>query len=101
MKTAILSDIHGNREALSVILDSVKKSGAESMIILGDIIDYGPHSETAHSADGDFLPAEMPEKHTYIFIIQDDIKKSYSSRMICCISCVCIYYSHYKPPVFV
>ncbi|MBQ5314766.1 MAG: metallophosphoesterase family protein, partial [Oscillospiraceae bacterium] len=45
MKTAILSDIHGNREALSVILDSVKKSGAESIIILGDIIDYGPHSD--------------------------------------------------------
>ncbi len=45
MKTAILSDIHGNLEALSVILDSVKKNGAESIIILGDIIDYGPHSD--------------------------------------------------------
>ena len=45
MKTVILSDIHGNREALFVILDSVKKNGAESIIILGDIIDYGPHSD--------------------------------------------------------
>lgn len=43
MKYLILSDIHGNYEALLSVKNSVPKS-ADGLIMLGDIIDYGPHS---------------------------------------------------------
>jgi predicted phosphodiesterase len=39
---AILSDIHGNLEALRAVLDDIRTCGAESIYCLGDIVGYGP-----------------------------------------------------------
>lgn len=44
---AILSDIHANVLALSGILDDAQRSGAESVICLGDVVGYGPEPERA------------------------------------------------------
>ena len=40
MRLAILSDIHGNADALSVVLESTQKSGCELYLIAGDSIGY-------------------------------------------------------------
>jgi predicted phosphodiesterase len=39
---AILSDIHGNLEALEAVLSDAAAKGAEKIAVLGDVIDYGP-----------------------------------------------------------
>ncbi|HWO22150.1 MAG TPA: metallophosphoesterase family protein [Kofleriaceae bacterium] len=39
---AILSDIHGNLEALEAVLADAAAQGAEKIAVLGDVIDYGP-----------------------------------------------------------
>lgn len=41
--TAIISDIHGNLEALTVVLADIKARGIDRIICLGDIIGYGPN----------------------------------------------------------
>lgn len=41
MLTALLSDIHGNREALTAVLAHLRASGADRIVILGDIVGYG------------------------------------------------------------
>ncbi|MEO8494140.1 MAG: metallophosphoesterase family protein [Planctomycetota bacterium] len=43
MKRAILSDIHGNLEALEAVLADVASQAIESIYCLGDIIGYGPN----------------------------------------------------------
>ena len=43
MKTAIFTDIHGNKEALSSIIDDIKKDHIAEIICLGDIIGIGPN----------------------------------------------------------
>jgi predicted phosphodiesterase len=40
---AIISDIHGNLEALSVVMSDIKQRGIEEILCLGDIIGYGPN----------------------------------------------------------
>jgi diadenosine tetraphosphatase ApaH/serine/threonine PP2A family protein phosphatase len=40
---AILSDIHGNLEALTAVLADVQKQGAEAVYCLGDVVGYGPN----------------------------------------------------------
>jgi phosphoglycolate phosphatase-like HAD superfamily hydrolase len=40
MKYGILSDIHANLEALSVVLEKCKDEGVEQYICLGDIVGY-------------------------------------------------------------
>ena len=42
MKRAIISDIHGNFEALSAVLDFIKTLNVDQIVCLGDIIGYGP-----------------------------------------------------------
>jgi predicted phosphodiesterase len=43
VKRAILSDIHGNLEALEAVLADVDACGVEDIYCLGDIVGYGPN----------------------------------------------------------
>lgn len=43
MKVAIISDIHGNLEALEAVLEDIENNGVETIYCLGDIIGYGPN----------------------------------------------------------
>lgn len=42
MRLAILSDIHANREALSAVMDDMALRGADAVVVLGDVVGYGP-----------------------------------------------------------
>lgn len=42
MPTAVISDTHGNAEALRTVLADIKDKGCDRIICLGDIIGYGP-----------------------------------------------------------
>ena len=46
---AILSDIHGNRQALDATLRAAREAGAESWWCLGDLVGYGADPVTASS----------------------------------------------------
>jgi len=43
VRRALISDIHGNLEALEVVLDDIKAQGITEIFCLGDIIGYGPN----------------------------------------------------------
>mgnify|MGYP001946589005 CR=1 FL=1 len=43
MPTAIISDIHGNIDALQVVMNDIAARGIERIVCLGDIIGYGPN----------------------------------------------------------
>lgn len=43
MRTAVISDIHGNLEALERVLDELDERGVDVTICLGDILGYGPN----------------------------------------------------------
>jgi predicted phosphodiesterase len=40
---AIISDIHGNLEALEAVLDDIAQQGIDRIFCLGDIVGYGPN----------------------------------------------------------
>lgn len=45
MRLALLTDIHGNREALAAVLDDLTRRKIDQIAILGDIVGYGPDPE--------------------------------------------------------
>ncbi len=45
MKLAVISDIHGNLEALEEVLADIDRSGIGKIISLGDNVGYGPEPE--------------------------------------------------------
>jgi len=42
VKRAIISDVHGNLEALSAVLEDIDREGVDAIVCLGDIVGYGP-----------------------------------------------------------
>lgn len=42
MRIGLLSDIHGNREALDACLASVAEARCDRLVLLGDLVGYGP-----------------------------------------------------------
>jgi predicted phosphodiesterase len=42
-RTAIISDVHSNMEALQAVLDDIHENGCEEIVCLGDLIGYGPN----------------------------------------------------------
>ena len=42
MKVAILSDIHGNMQALESVMKDINKNGCEKVLCLGDLAMAGP-----------------------------------------------------------
>jgi predicted phosphodiesterase len=49
LKLAIISDVHGNLEALSNVLSDIDATETDSVICLGDCIGYGPDPEAVIS----------------------------------------------------
>ncbi|MBP5232087.1 MAG: metallophosphoesterase family protein [Planctomycetes bacterium] len=45
MRYALISDIHGNLEALNTVLKEIEKERPDSLICLGDVIGYGANPE--------------------------------------------------------
>lgn len=45
MRIALLADIHANREAFEAVLKRVEKIGVDRIVLLGDIVGYGPDPE--------------------------------------------------------
>lgn len=41
-KTAVISDIHANLEALTAVLDDIDRQGVDEILCLGDVVGYGP-----------------------------------------------------------
>ncbi len=42
MKYAVLSDIHGNIVALEVVLEDINREEVDGVIVLGDVVMFGP-----------------------------------------------------------
>jgi predicted phosphodiesterase len=45
VRIAILTDIHANREAFEAVLEDARARGAERIVLLGDLVGYGPDPE--------------------------------------------------------
>jgi putative phosphoesterase len=43
MKIAVISDIHGNLEALKKSLENIEEKNVDTIVCLGDLVGYGPY----------------------------------------------------------
>ena len=64
MKIAVISDIHGNMEALDAVMDDIKKNECEKLFVLGDYAMAGPEPREAVKY---FMQKEKDEN---VFMIQ-------------------------------
>ena len=43
MRQALISDIHGNLEALTAVLADIREQRVDRIVCLGDVVGYGPN----------------------------------------------------------
>ena len=54
VKLAVISDVHGNMDALRAVLDDAKDQGVSGLLNLGDMVGTGPHpDEVVKALSGD------------------------------------------------
>lgn len=51
MKFYVCSDIHGDYQAAQLAIDAFNRSGAEQLILLGDLINHGPRNPVPEGYD--------------------------------------------------
>lgn len=75
MKIAVISDIHGNVEALKTALESIEERKVDTIVCLGDLVGYGPYpnevveiirSKKIMNILGNYDAAVLEEKFNYI-----------------------------------
>jgi len=54
LKRALVSDIHGNLDALQSVLSDIRSQGIDTIFCLGDVIGYGPEPQACIDAVMDF-----------------------------------------------
>ena len=84
MKIAVISDIHGNMEAIEAVMNDIEKQGCEKIFVLGDYAMAGPNPKEAveyfmkHESDPKFV---MIQGNTdlmivdYNFDLYDELKE--------------------------
>ncbi len=74
MKTAILSDIHSNLEALNAVLDDARMWGAKKILIAGDIVGYGASANECISIIADSGADSVAGNHDWGVIEKTSIE---------------------------
>jgi len=65
LKYAIISDIHGNLEALESVLAEIEKQQVDSILCLGDIVGYGPNPNECVGLIKDRAEITLAGNHDY------------------------------------
>jgi len=63
MRLALLSDIHGNFEALKGVLSDIRRVGADRIVCLGDTVGYGPDPGACLDMIGEWADFEVLGNH--------------------------------------
>jgi diadenosine tetraphosphatase ApaH/serine/threonine PP2A family protein phosphatase len=72
LKYAVISDIHGNLEALNAVLKDIKKRGADTTICLGDIVGYYPNPRQCIELVSSHAPLCVAGNHDYAAVGKTD-----------------------------
>ena len=70
MKLMIASDLHGSATACKKLLDAFTASGAEHLILLGDLLYHGPRNDLPEGYDPTAVIAMLSEKADKLFCVR-------------------------------
>ncbi|MBQ7316906.1 MAG: phosphodiesterase [Clostridia bacterium] len=70
MKLMIASDLHGSVTACKKLLDAFTASGADRLILLGDLLYHGPRNDLPEGYDPKAVIAMLSEKADKLFCVR-------------------------------
>jgi predicted phosphodiesterase len=77
----VLSDVHGNLQALGVAVRALESAGVDRFVCLGDVVGYGPHPGECIELISDLDPVVVAGNHEQMALgLLDDSAASVSAR---------------------
>lgn len=73
MRIALISDIHGNSEALAAVFDDIASAGADEIFCLGDLVGYGPEPDQVVARVKDRARIILAGNHDFAAVGRTDI----------------------------
>ena len=70
MKLMIASDLHGSATACKKLLDAFTASGAERLILLGDLLYHGPRNDLPEGYDPKAVITMLSEQADNLFCVR-------------------------------
>ena len=67
---ALISDIHGNLEALQAVFDHIDSQGIDRVICLGDLVGYGPDPEAVVDLVAERCEWSLSGNHDYAMLTE-------------------------------
>ncbi len=74
MKLALLSDIHGNLEALTAVLRDIVSQKADKIYCLGDVIGYGSEPSACLDLVNTYCEVKIMGNHEYVILGMESTK---------------------------
>ncbi|MBN1809708.1 MAG: metallophosphoesterase [Planctomycetes bacterium] len=65
---ALISDIHGNLEALTAVLEDVKRHDVDAVYFLGDVVGYGPDPEKCIDLVAEHCSVQLVGNHDFAML---------------------------------
>ena len=82
MKLFIASDIHGSAYFTSLLLDRFQKSGADKILLLGDILYHGPRNDLPREYDPKRVAAALNGISDKIFAIRGNCESEVDAMVL-------------------
>lgn len=68
MRLGVISDVHGNLDALTAIIAAVRRRGVDAWVSAGDLIGYGPHPNECVDMVGELGATAVAGNHELIVL---------------------------------
>jgi len=75
MKVAIIADIHGNLDALKVVIEDIRGRGIKDIVCAGDIVGYGPEPDKCVELIRKNLVTCVRGNHEQVAVTLDDLDR--------------------------
>lgn len=82
MKLFIASDIHGSAYFTDLLIDRFKKSGAEKLLLLGDILYHGPRNDLPREYDPKRVSLSLNKIADKIFAVRGNCESEVDSMVL-------------------
>ena len=82
MKLLIASDLHGSATACKKLLDTFTASGADRLILLGDLLYHGPRNDLPEGYDPKAVIALLSEQADKLFCVRGNCDSEVDQMML-------------------
>lgn len=82
MKYLIVSDLHGSLPALEAVLECFDREGCDMLLLLGDVLNYGPRNHLPEGLDPQAVAQRLNERASQIVAVRGNCESEVDQMLL-------------------